>query len=142
MGYLIEHKEEKLDKCEPWEPGVGYTTYIEHTYYCSCCNEKVPDKRFSYCPWCGEKINKTMYKQGYFKKINKIAPQVLPTEEKPKELKAHWIYWAGWDGNHDKRIDGAVCSYCGYRHKTVYNTPNNLADYCPDCGRKMRKEGY
>lgn len=138
MGYLIEHKEEKIDKDEPWEPDVGYTTYIEHTYYCSCCGERVPDKRFSYCPWCGEKMNEVIDIQGYLKKIN----QVLSTKEEPEELEAHWVYWAGWASNHDRRIDGAVCSYCGYTHRTVYNTPNNLADYCPRCKRKMRKEEY
>ena len=30
-----------------------------------------------------------------------------------------WIYWDGWKGNHDQRIDDATCSECGYEHPTV-----------------------
>ena len=30
-----------------------------------------------------------------------------------------WIYWEGWCGNHDMRIEDAVCSECGYKHPVV-----------------------
>lgn len=59
----------------------------------------------------------------------------------------HWIYWDGWCGNHDRRIDDAVCSECGYKHPTVryengdYHNfvPFKLADKCPVCGAVMDK---
>lgn len=53
---------------------------------------------------------------------------------------AKWLYWEGWCGNHDQRIDDAKCSVCGYKHPTVYKDPNNLSDYCGGCGAKMIKE--
>ena len=80
--------------------------------------------------------------QGYLKGISKIEQKVLPTEETLKELEPRWVYWPGWIHTYNKCIDDAICNCCGYQHKIVYNTPNNLADYCPRCGRKMRKEGY
>ena len=53
---------------------------------------------------------------------------------------AKWLYWDGWCGNHDQRIDDAKCSLCGYKHPTVvYKDPNNLSDYCGGCGAKMIK---
>lgn len=54
-----------------------------------------------------------------------------------------WIYWPGWVGNHDKRIDDATCSICGFKHPTVLNvkTPKDcLYKYCPECGAKMDLE--
>lgn len=54
--------------------------------------------------------------------------------------KANWIIWAGWRGNHDQRIDDAKCSKCGYKHFTVYNSPEKLSNYCPNCGSKMSIE--
>lgn len=60
----------------------------------------------------------------------------------PDDLVKHgeWIYWEGWRGNYDCRIDGARCSLCGYSHETVYNVTNpkeSLSNYCPNCGAKM-----
>ena len=63
----------------------------------------------------------------------------------------HWIYWDGWCGNHDRRIEDAVCSECGYKHpvvrwergdsiskKNAYEIVlNKLADKCPGCGVEM-----
>lgn len=59
-------------------------------------------------------------------------------EEKPQ---AYWEYWAGWVGNHDKRIDDATCSKCGFKHPTVrgYDAPDQLYKFCPSCGRRMGK---
>lgn len=61
------------------------------------------------------------------------------TEDKPQ---AYWEYWAGWCGNHDKRIDDATCSNCGFKHPTVrgYNAPEQLYEVCPKCGRHMGKK--
>lgn len=59
---------------------------------------------------------------------------------KPQKNKARWQYWEGWMINHDKRIDGATCSKCGYEHPTVKGTPKLLSDYCAGCGSKMDKE--
>lgn len=57
-------------------------------------------------------------------------------EEKPQ---AYWEYWGGWAGNHDKRIDDAKCSNCGFKHPTVRggNAPDQLYKLCPHCGRYM-----
>lgn len=63
------------------------------------------------------------------------------------ELYGHWIYWDGWCGNHDRRIDDATCSVCGYKHPTVratkteWDTRKFLSDTCPGCGVKMKKGG-
>lgn len=64
-----------------------------------------------------------------------------------------WVYWSGWCGNHDMRIEDAVCSECGYKHPTVrweqgdprgevvYEAVmNKLKDECPKCGALMQKE--
>lgn len=52
---------------------------------------------------------------------------------------AYWKYWGGWGGNHDKRIDDATCSNCGFKHPTVrgYDAPNQLHKICPGCGLRM-----
>lgn len=57
-------------------------------------------------------------------------------EEKPQ---AYWEYWGGWRGNHDKRIDGATCTNCGFQHPTVRgeNAPDQLYKICPRCGLRM-----
>ena len=64
----------------------------------------------------------------------------------------HWIYWPGWSGNHDQRIDDAVCSVCGYQHETVrldlsngetsssVHVPDKLSKQCPKCKSKMSIE--
>lgn len=61
-------------------------------------------------------------------------------EEKPQ---AYWEYWGGWRGNHDKRIDDAKCSSCGFEHPTVRggNAPNQLYKICPMCGKRMGHRG-
>lgn len=64
---------------------------------------------------------------------------LIKEDDKKEEYEAEWLYWPGWSGNHDKRIDDATCSNCGYKHLTVYNTPDNLSDKCPRCQKKMRK---
>ena len=53
--------------------------------------------------------------------------------------RAHWTYWYGWRGNHDRRIDDATCSRCGFRHPTIRPTkddpytPHQLWNCCPHC---------
>lgn len=68
--------------------------------------------------------------------------------------RGRWIYWEGWCGNHDMRIEDAVCSECGYKHpvvrwergdsiskKDAYEIVlNKLSDECPLCGALMQKE--
>ena len=67
--------------------------------------------------------------------------------------RGQWIYWDGWCGNHDMRIEDATCSECGYKHPTVrweqgdlrgkeaYKAVlNKLKDECPKCGAAMQKE--
>ena len=44
--------------------------------------------------------------------------KVKPTEQ-PEPTKARWLFWEGWISNHDKRIEDATCSNCGYKHFTV-----------------------
>ncbi len=61
---------------------------------------------------------------------------IIPKEE----CEAEWKYWAGWSGNHDKRIEDATCSKCGYKHSTVRGNPDMLQDYCPCCKSKMKKQ--
>ena len=66
--------------------------------------------------------------------------------------KGRWEFWPGWIGNHDKRIEDATCSRCGYVHPTVrrelvngrvksdetaQDILNKLATICPGCGRDM-----
>ena len=63
-----------------------------------------------------------------------------PTFDFNLEEEAKWIYWSGWCSNHDKRIDDAKCSKCGYKHQTVKGSPKLLDDYCPNCKSKMTKE--
>lgn len=50
---------------------------------------------------------------------------------------ANWEIWAGWVGNHNKRIEDAKCSNCGYKHPTVYESTNQLSRYCPNCNCLM-----
>ena len=57
------------------------------------------------------------------------------------EWDAEWKYWEGWMSNHDKRIEDATCSNCGYRHPTIrFGNPDLLQDYCPSCKSKMKKQ--
>jgi len=59
----------------------------------------------------------------------------VPIEDvKPK---ADWLVWSGWSGNHDKRIDDAECSKCGFIHPIVFESLENLYAICPTCGSRM-----
>ena len=73
-------------------------------------------------------------------------------EEEPVR-RGRWVYWSGWRGNHDMRIEDAVCSECGYEHPAVrweqsdprgkgaYESVLNKLKYeCPKCGALMQKE--
>ena len=61
---------------------------------------------------------------------------------------ARWLFWEGWEGSHDWRIDDATCSRCGYHHATVRKTfgsgetrrdvLNKLSPFCPACGARMK----
>jgi len=55
-----------------------------------------------------------------------------------KSNRANWLFWPGWSGNHDRRIEDAKCSKCGYVHHTVYGSLDKLSKHCPDCGSKMK----
>lgn len=72
-----------------------------------------------------------------FKWLESQEIVVLPKEE---QKQATWNYWKGRCGNHDKRIEDATCSNCGYKHPTVKGSPKLLSDYCPCCKSKMKKE--
>lgn len=73
-----------------------------------------------------------------------IVATINLKEEKIEETAStYWEYWGGLAGNHDKRIDDAKCSNCGFKHPTVRggNAPDQLYKFCPRCGRRMgRKE--
>ena len=53
------------------------------------------------------------------------------------QRKAKWLYWPGWEGNHDRRIEGAKCSYCGWEHPTVYGSTDKLGKICYSCHSRM-----
>lgn len=96
------------------------TTMME----CSVCKKHVPKHRYNFCPECGTKMQDRIGKTG------------------------KWLFWEGWIGNHDKRIEDATCSECGYQHPTVRrawqsnetaeDVLNKLATTCPSCGAKMK----
>jgi len=69
----------------------------------------------------------------YIKSPNDIRADcgVPPIEE------AYWTVWGGWSGNHDRRIEDATCSNCGYIHPKVYGSLDKLATECPSCKRKI-----
>lgn len=50
---------------------------------------------------------------------------------------AQWLFWSGWAGNHDRRIEDATCSNCGFHHPTVYGSKDLLMRVCPACKFKM-----
>lgn len=52
----------------------------------------------------------------------------------PMVEEAEWKTWGGWAGNHDKRIEEATCTKCGYEHLTVYSSQNTSAPIVPDVG--------
>ena len=51
--------------------------------------------------------------------------------------KPEWIFWDGWIGNHDHRIEDAKCSNCGFEHPTVHH-PKELYKFCPGCRKRMK----
>lgn len=78
--------------------------------------------------------------------LKDICGYTIKSKSEPEpveEATAYWEYWSGWSGNHDKRIEDAQCSNCGFKHSTVrgkgLNTPDLLADRCPRCYRLMIK---
>src|SRR5574343_874061 len=51
----------------------------------------------------------------FFKQVEQASSEWFDNSElKMVEKKAVWIYWDGWKSNHDRRIEDAVCSQCGY----------------------------
>ena len=82
------------------------------------------------------------YLEGCTAKLCTEGIPVKTNEENNKTVKtAKWKYWPGWSGNHDRRIDDAVCSNCGYEHPTVRGSNELLADVCPKCKCSMDKGG-
>ena len=71
----------------------------------------------------------------FFNQVEQASREWFDNSE-PK--KAIWVYWDGWKSNHDRRIEDAVCSQCGYKHPTVYGSLDNLAQICPWCKSQMR----
>lgn len=73
--------------------------------------------------------------------FNKIFIEKFIGVTSNEEWDAEWKYWDGWCGNHDRRIEDATCSKCGYKHPTIrYGSPDLLQDYCPCCKSKMKKK--
>ena len=86
------------------------------------------------------------------KRYNELYPEArlnVKAAEQVESTKAKWQFWEGWIGNHDMRIDDAICSNCGYKHHIVRRTPysneterdvlNKLGNFCPNCGKSMLK---
>ena len=83
------------------------------------------------------------------KEYNKHYPESLMQMKRINMERAKWQFWEGWMSNHDKRIDDATCSNCGYRHPKVCRTYgsneteqdvlNKLFKFCPSCGKLMDK---
>ena len=90
-------------------------------YTCSVCG--IEGTCTPFCPNCGAR----MCKDSSSKKTGK------------------WQFWSGWVGNHDQRIEDAVCSECGYKHATVRRSAgdtaqdvlNKLSATCPRCHASM-----
>lgn len=59
------------------------------------------------------------------------------SSEPPSTGEAKWRIWAGWQSNHDQRIDNATCTSCGFIHPTVFRNKNLLNKTCPQCGKRM-----
>lgn len=72
-------------------------------------------------------------------RLDNVINSFLSEAKAKSSFEARWEYWPGWGGNHDKRIEDAKCSRCGYQHPTVRGTPKLLADVCPRCKSKMDK---
>lgn len=72
--------------------------------------------------------------------LHHIEQCILALKDGQSSDTTSWIYWSGWSGNHDKRIEDAKCLKCGYIHPTVYGSLDNLSKYCPGCGRKIKEK--
>ncbi len=75
----------------------------------------------------------------YYSNPNSVNAQIrekTELNEFQQKEDAKWRVWAGWRGNHDKRIEDAICSNCGYTNPTVYGI-ESLPKVCPFCKRKM-----
>lgn len=70
---------------------------------------------------------------------HEISAAIYVDEKTELPPEAYWEIWSGWVGNHDKSIDGAKCSNCGFRHPTVRgaDAPKQLYKICPKCCKKM-----
>lgn len=70
---------------------------------------------------------------------HEVSAKIHISEKVESSDEAYWEVWAGWVGNHDRRIDGATCSNCGFKHPTVYEREalSQLYKTCPQCGKKM-----
>lgn len=93
-----------------------------------------------------EEYNKLLQESHEVPKEPDVTITNVPHEEPeivytPKRT-AKWIFWPGWVSNHDKRIEDAQCSCCGYVHSVVYRNPNKLSSICPACSSKMEPNIY
>lgn len=102
-----------IEKRKQLPPGIAKADAIENEMH---CQEK-------YSEW----VRKAQEEQA------QKGREELVTED----TKAHWNIWGGWSGNHDRRIEDATCSNCGYRHETVFGSTKKLAKNCPGCNRIM-----
>jgi len=86
-----------------------------------------------------EEINKELVTQSETYKHMALctAITILNEKQNQKDLHGHWVIWEGWRGNHDHRIDNAVCSDCGFVNHSIVYDPKDLFDFCPKCGIKM-----
>jgi hypothetical protein len=106
-----------------------------------------------------KKFNDKAFREQYImnaliKRYNELYPkEPLQVKESKRYFmltKAKWQFWEGWIGNHDKRIEDATCSNCGYKHPKVcrtYGSNENAQDvldklfkFCPSCGKLMESE--
>lgn len=89
------------------------------------------------------------WQMGWLKKYESDEPNYQHNSNSEAVSHGHWIYWEGWIGNHDMRIEDATCSECGYKHPAVRRdingkrdkeaVLNKLANECPKCGAFMKK---
>ena len=90
------------------------------------------------CPDCKNEKKDLYSELEECTRLDELAKE--PKTTSTEEYEAEWQYWSGWSGNHDKRIEDATCSKCGYKHSTIFGSPDLLQDYCPCCKSKMKKK--